>query len=269
MPSPAQTEGRDLVASLLPAGMEGPEVNIRAHNGDSPGISFSFWPHGNGAGGGEYRSPVLLPHASGTLRDLALRRITHIVHRWLEVETVMRDMAAERLACDADDHGDVLVDDDMPVPAWRFHCPAPLRAAMDIACIPDGERTDIADVSGGFDIGPLRIAVHERDAEAGGAGRAGRSLGCRTIRRITMTAPGVLFSQGIQRCYLKLDHPIPATAQAALIGMQASHLIDLPGFDLPGMIIMQCTSSKGSQTTTFDISRTISMMAPPPSMRTV
>lgn len=266
MPSAAQIRGLAIVRSMLPAGANGPDVNIRANRTMGPGIAFSTWPHPHGGRGGEYHETVVMPDADGPEREAAKDRLRQILARWLEIETVIADMLDEARACDEDDLGNH-VDDDMPTPAWRHHCPAPLRVAMDRAGLGERERLDLVETSGSFTIGAYTVRIHECDLRELPMGVAARGRGCRTVRRCTVEAPGVYFSQGINRCYLRIDRLVPQTIQSSLIGRSPSLLIDMPGLDAPGLAVLGAEFSTGRQRVTFDLSRNFTMMSTPPSLR--
>ena len=99
MPSPAQIEGRALVASILPRGAAGPNMTIRARRGPGrPGIAYTAWPHPYGGHGAEYRDTVVMPHEHGRHRDAADARLRQLLGRWTEVQTVIDDVLAEAQA---------------------------------------------------------------------------------------------------------------------------------------------------------------------------
>lgn len=267
MASPAQRQGRELIQSLLPHGMEGPEVNIRARRTETgQAIAFSLWPHPNAATGGEYQNSVILGNTPGRHRDAALDRIRHLIERWVEIETVVKLIRDEERACDEDGPGNHVADD-MTIPAWRFHCPMPLRRIMDLAGMDDAERVRMAEDSGSFAIGGYIVRLHERDGQPLPPDRRDgrrKGIGCRTVRRFSIEGRGIHFSQGISRCYLKMSATIPQTMQSALVGMPASLLMDLPGFDVPGMNISGISSTKTKNAIIVDFTRTMAMMSAAP-----
>ena len=253
MPSAAMIAGRATIRSILPQDMVGPETNIRARGND---IAISIYPHRCGGTGGEYRETVLLPTTEGRDRDERLERLRAVLLRWAEVETVRRMIREEDAACDADDDGN-LIDDDMPVPEWRTHCPAVLRRIADVR----GTDGMLDEARSGMDLGRAILSIDHVDDRTAHL-HHGRGSRCRTIVRITLQAPGVVYSQGISRSYVKIARRLPDTTTAALIGRPAAELVDLPGLDVPGLRIRNATASRDG--VVFDVDRAFAMLAPPP-----
>lgn len=253
MPSAAMIAGRATIRSILPQDMVGPETNIRARGND---IAISIYPHRCGGTGGEYRETVLLPTTEGPDRDERLERLRAILFRWAEVEIVRRMIREEDAACDEDDQGN-LVDDDMPVPGWRTHCPAVLRRIADV----QGVGGILDETRSRIDLGRATLSIDHVDDRWSHL-REGRGSRCRTITRITLEAPGILYSQGIARSYLKIARRLPDTTIAALIGQPAAELVDLPGLDIPALRIRKAAPSRNF--VVFDVDRAFAMLAPPP-----
>ena len=268
MPSPAQIEGRAIVAAMVPVGMVGPDVTIRARRCETgTGIALTVEPHMNSGRGGEGSRTVVLEPDDSVHRRAAIELIRHKVDRWVEVETVMRDLDAERAACDEDGNGGH-VDDDMPTPAWRYHCPLVLRSAMDTAGLDDRQRLEIVETGGVLDLDGYAVRVHEVDPdETPPWGRRGR--GTRTVRRVTIQRDGLYFSHGINRCYLKIRAKLPESMDSAAMGLPLRNLVEVPG--MMDTCIQPWRHGRAVEPTwtEYDVVRCFSMMSPPPSLRTI
>jgi len=259
MPSPAQIEGRALLESLLPAGRALPDVNIRARR-DAGGehIAFHFSPAREHGRGGEWMETIVLPRVEGRHRDAALARIAHQIGRNVEIQCMVEDMLDEARG--------MTKGEARTTPAWRFHCPLALRRAMDRVSMPDDERLRLAETKGRFQLGGYDIRINDRSDEAFAYGY--RGIGHRTVTRITITGPGVKFSQGTNKCYLQTAGILPTLMRTALPGLPVSMLIDVPGLDAAATVVERCSTHATRDSSTYDLSRTFGLLADPPSLRT-
>lgn len=263
MPSAAQIAGADMVRALLPLDATPPKVTIASRDmGDGRGIAFTFWwPEWHGLRG-EYRATVVVPRWAGPLRDAAEARLAQLVSRHVQIERVARLHAEEREACDHDPDMDLTIDDDMPMPPWRIHAPLALRRALDEAGIDAEGRFDLVERSTAIQWRGATIGVDDREEEDAPLLRDTRhpeiSRATRWVRRATIASSKATWSQGIKKSYLKVHMTMPETLLAAVVGRSPAHIIDLPGLDAPGLVVI------GSRTTAmgceFDITRGFSML---------
>lgn len=236
---------------MLPEDQEGPSATIRARRTEyGPGIAFSVWPHSHQGWIGETMMTIVVPDAECAARDEALWRLSMRLDRWSEIETMMR--AGRRWGPAETGTG---TDD---VPAWRTHCPTALRLWCDHVGMDDDERQRIGENHAIPGIGRARIRVNETSTDCAVAHRT------RAIRRVTITAPGAKFSQGINKCYLTINQRLPETVHMNVMGKPVSRLVDLPGLEWPGMTVVDIHRNDRKGTTTFDLNRGHSMLAPVP-----
>lgn len=269
MPSAAQIAGAEMLADMLPIGATLPKVTIASratHMGR--GIAFTIhWPEWHYQVG-EYRATVIVPQATGPLRDAAQRRLKQLIERHAQIEQLANSYAAERLACDYDPAADFMVDDDMPIPSWRIHAPLVLRHALDEAGVSEETRLDLVERQTGIEWRGATIIISECEQDDALRLRAKKSQQpevantSKWIRRATITSPKGIWSQGITRCYLKIPMPMPETVRAAVIGRSPGHIIDLPGLDAPGLCVISSVATASG--TLFDITRAHTMLGPAP-----
>lgn len=259
-----QIKGRRLIEEILPAGVKGPNISIRARkDSKGTGISFVIKPHNSRAHTGEYEATIILPSTHGPRYDAALTRLKVVIARWMEIEAINKDIQEEFLACDVSEDGECIVENDMPIPIWRYHCPAPLRRAMDIEEMSNDRREACAEGYLALKIGEYKydFKMFEENEQPDWDLR-GR--GCRTVSIVTIRSDKIYFSQGSTKCYLRIKSSIPDIVAAGLIGMPVTVLVDIPGLDIEGINILKCTTNAKNNETIVDLSRVMTMMAPMP-----
>lgn len=242
-----------MLEALFPRELEMPQATIRLRNrGALSGPAISIRCHHERSRGGEYAKTVVIPWNEGAARNQALLDLSYEAGRWVEIEMAIRSVLAEREACDADGNGN-WVDDDMTVPAWRYHCPLPLREAMDMAGMDSESRRRIVTTSDSFQLLGRTITVHEVEGEL-----CGRMLP--SVKRISISSPGVVFSQGVVNCRMKVDQVFPEMTLGALLGKPVRYLIDLPGLRSDHLVIQKIHLRPKKMETIFEISRRFSFL---------
>ena len=258
MPSAAQAEGERTLADMLPRGYPRPNVTIRARG---EAIAYTVWPHAAAIGHGEYRATVVVPREDGRTREAALERLRQLLGRIVEMEGIVQLRTEERLACDLDEETECMVDDDMDVAPWRIHCPLALRRALDTMGA-DGPRRMTAFNEGRIQIGDVTVSIDDRRDET--PGRIGDVWSDQAwIRRATITGPGIVYSQGMTRSYLRIDRNLPETIASAMVGRSPSDLVDLPGMDAAGLLVTGARRTRNAGLH-FETTRVHGTLGPPP-----
>lgn len=266
MPSASQIAGADILRAMLPNGMPGPEVTIlaRRDQGDGNGIAFSVWPHKHHGSGGEYRQTIVVPHFASGYRDIQLERLRILVDRWVEIET-MRETC--RLGYDGFDIDPQTgqARNGAPVPAWMTHCPRAFRNWCDRLDMDDEARRVLVDKNMTSGNGRAQMKVHDvSNTLTHMAG--GRPLATRSLKRLTITAPGAVYTQGINKSRLTIDQLFPQTILTAVTGHPISRLVDMPGLESTGMVVLSTQTQKSGRTI-FELARGHAMAATPPAIR--
>lgn len=265
MPSIAKLHGADLLSSMLREGEARPQITIAGRTGPSgPSVAITVWPH-SGRSPGEYRETAVVPFGDGPIREAAIGRVRGLIARWYGIEDAERAYEREQRECDQDQETDQWVEDDMPVPAWRIHCPAALVRLCDAAELDEAGRVALADMALRLTHGGATVTVEDCERDGCGPSTAPKQsrTGMRMVRRITLTAPGARYSQGIGSCRLELDVELPRTILGAAVGRPLSHLVAMAGLDDPGMIVLKATRGvRGG--TRLDVARTFAMLGPMP-----
>lgn len=267
MPSAARTEGAAMIDRLLPQDVPPMSVTIasrQTHLGR--GICFTIhWPSGH-ALGGEYQSTVIVPGQQGVLREAAEARLAQLATRHVQIQRMARLHLEELEACDYDPGTGQCVEDDMPTPAWRVHAPLALRKALDDAGIGGDERMDMLERSNAVTWRGAAIKIDDREEEDEVLNRRRALNGwpsmARWITRASIRTPKATWTQGKQRCYLRIAMTLPDTMLTALVGRSPAHIVDLPGLNAPGLTVVTAkNTAKGAE---FDISRAFSLLGPLP-----
>jgi hypothetical protein len=261
MPSPAQIKGRAILDSLLPSGMKGPDATIRARRcGDESAVAISLMPHRDSGSGGEYRRTLLVTGRDGPHEKAMYALLEHHVARWIEIEREVRRLHADNARAEHSGGGHTRT------PAWRMHCPLVLRRICDTAGLDADARTALAVKGGSLMLDGFLVRVHEVDVtERSPWGMSGR--GMRTVRRVTVERPGFIFSQGVNRCYMKVDVELPQIVRAAMVGLPLRNMVAAPG--MADDCLQPASSGKSNRgRTEYDITRCFAMLAPHPEQET-
>ena len=246
MPSAAQQAADAIIERVLGGAPRPPcisSLGLKLPDG-TPGVRLIL---PGSQGHGEWRQTVAVPldpehHA----RDHAIQRAAQIIGRLVDVRARRLAYAEEVEACDRDPDAGLAIDDDMPIPAARHHCPLVLRTAYDAAGLDDDQRLE--HLTGKAPAGLAGATAMVNDV------REGSSVDpFHHATRATIEAPGLRWSQGMKQHYLDVQGRMPETVVRGVVGMPVRLLSDAAWLQAPGIVVLAVKRRR--DVTRFELSR--------------